>query len=98
MNDRTRGRGQRKGDGAVFNFKDKFAADTGAFGYKWLQKNKLKNPSLKQIVDGLKNHWMNNVVLATARGMPKDKAKKITKQYETAFTEILKRSGEKKAS
>ena len=96
MNDRTRGRGQRKGDGAAFNFKDKFSAETGQFGYKWLEKNKGKNPSLEQIVNGLKNHYMNNVVSATARSMPEDKAKKMTKQYESAFAEILKRSGEKK--
>lgn len=50
-NDRTRGRGQRKADGAAFNFADKFNSETGAFGYKWHEtKNKGKPVTLNQVI------------------------------------------------
>lgn len=96
MNDRTRGKGQRKGDGAAFHYKDKFNNDLNKFGYAWHEKNKKKNPSLNQIVKGLQAHYVNNVVLAASRGMGKDKVKKMTKQYDNAFSEIVKSIGEKK--
>ena len=96
MNDRTRGKGQRKADGNAFVYSDKFNNDLNKFGYAWHEKNKNKNPSLNQIVKGLQSHYVNNCVQACARSLGKDKTKKMVKQYDGAFSEIVKCIGEKK--
>lgn len=71
MNDRTRGKGQRKADGSAFNYSDKFNNELNKYGYAWHEKNKKKNPSLNDIVKGLQAHYVNNVVLAVSRNMDK---------------------------
>jgi hypothetical protein len=73
-NDRLRATGARKGDGDFFNYKDKFNNKTGEYGYKWVEKNKGKNPSLAQIVKGLQSQLMNGVnAVMACNNYPKDK-------------------------
>lgn len=95
-NNRTRGMGQRKSDGNNFVYKDKFNNEVSKFGYAWHEKNKKKNPSLNQVVKGLQTYYVTNCVQAASKVLGKEKTKKMTNQYNNAFAEIVKCTGEKK--
>ena len=96
-NDRTRGKGQRKSDGAKFSQFDEFNNNLNTFGKHWYEnKNKSKFPSHQQIVKGVRDYFVQNVVELGSRQRGKDIVKKMTKQYDAAFDAILKSHGEKK--
>jgi hypothetical protein len=71
--------------------------ETGKFGTQWLTtKGKNRYPSVNQVVEGLKKyHGMK--MANSVKNMTKEKAKKITKQYETVFARILELGGLGKA-
>lgn len=89
-NDRTRGAGSSKSNAL---FVDAEQRETGKFGTQWLTtKGKNKYPSLNQVVEGLKKYHAKKID-TSVKYMTKDKAKKITKQYEGAFARILELAG-----
>lgn len=93
-NDRTRAPNSSKTNALFFNQE---IVESGKYGTQWLTtKGKNRYPTLTQVTDGLRKYHASTIA-GSLNTMPKDKSKKITKQYEDLFTNILALGGFDKA-
>lgn len=61
----------------------------GAFGFKWLRKNKNLGPSLSQIIDGLKSHLLGRIA-EEGRQMPRGRLALIDQALIKVFKIIMR--------
>lgn len=88
-NDRRRSPNSSKINGTQFNIteaiKQGFVNIGGEFGLKWcITKNGKKNPSLTQIMLGLKLFFMENLATKLSN-RSKEKAQLVIKEYDRVF-------------